>query len=221
MFNKKTVIIAATLSVASFTAQAEVGDISIGVGAGLTQGTGFEVGYQISDKVGVRAVSYSGELSQTETMDGINYNIALKTKTPGVMLDFYPTDGGSLRLTVGAVDNGNSLSATASAASSYTIGGTLYTAAQVGSLKSEVAFEGITPYLGLGYRMFATERLSIDFDAGLLIGSAPGVTMTADGTLANDSAFMAELEAERKSLEGDLSSFKYMPMAKIALTYKF
>ncbi|MDE0954938.1 MAG: hypothetical protein OSA07_00590 [Pseudomonadales bacterium] len=44
-------------------AQAEVGDISIGLGAGITQGTGFEIGYEVTDTVGVRAVNYSGKLS--------------------------------------------------------------------------------------------------------------------------------------------------------------
>lgn len=62
MFNKKIAIIAA-LSVAPFLAQAEVGDISIGLGAGITQGTGFEIGYEVTDTVGVRAVNYSGKLS--------------------------------------------------------------------------------------------------------------------------------------------------------------
>ena len=62
MFKKKSAIVAA-LSIASFAAQAEVGDISIGLGAGITQGTGFEIGYEVTDTVGVRAVNYSGKLS--------------------------------------------------------------------------------------------------------------------------------------------------------------
>jgi hypothetical protein len=220
MFNKKIAIIAA-LSVAPFAAQAAVGDISIGLGAGITQGTGFEIGYEVSDTVGVRAVNYSGKLSRTKSLDGISYNMTIKTKTPGLMFDFYPTEGRSLRFTAGAVSNGNSLSASATSQDNYIIGTTTYTAAEVGSLKSEIAFSGITPYVGLGYRMHAMKQLSIDFDAGMLIGSAPVVTMTADGALKSDTTFVAELEKERKSLEGDLSSFKYLPMAKIALTYKF
>jgi hypothetical protein len=69
--------------------------------------------------------------------------------------------------------------------------------------------------------MHATKQLSIDFDAGMLISGSPVVTMTTDGTLAGDAAFIAELEKERKGLESDLSSFEYMPMAKIAITYRF
>ena len=191
------------------------------MGAGITQGTGFEIGYEVSDTVGVRAVNYSGKLSRTESLDGISYNMTIKTKTPGLMFDFYPTEGRSLRFTAGAVSNGNSLSASATSQDNYTIGNETYTAAEVGSLKSEIAFSGITPYVGLGYRMHAMKQLSIDFDVGMLIGSAPVVTMTADGSLKSDAEFVAELEKERKSLEGDLSSFKYLPMAKIALTYKF
>ena len=220
MFKRKSPMVAA-LSIVSFVAQAEVGDISIGLGAGITQGTGFEIGYEVSDTVGVRAVNYSGKLSKIESLDGISYNMTIKTKTPGLMFDFYPTEGRSLRFTAGAVSNGNSLSASATSQDSYIIGTTTYTAAEVGSLKSEIAFSGITPYVGLGYRMHAMKQLSIDFDVGMLIGSAPVVTMTADGSLKSDAEFVAELEKERKSLEGDLSSFKYMPMAKIALTYKF
>ena len=220
MFKKKSAVVAA-LSIVSFAAQAEVGDISIGLGAGITQGTGFEIGYEVSDNLGVRAVNYSGKLSRTKSVDGISYNMSFKTKTPGLMFDFYPTEGRSLRFTAGAVSNGNSLSASAILQDNYTIGTETYTAAEVGSLKSEIAFSGVTPYVGLGYRMHAMEQLSIDVDVGMLIGSAPVVTITADGILKSDAGFVAELEKERKSLEGDLSFFKYMPMAKIALTYKF
>ena len=189
------------------------------MGAGLTQGTGFEIGYEVSENVTVRAVSYSGELSRTESLDDISYAMTIKTETPGLMVDFYPSEGRSFRLTAGAVDNGNGLSATAAAAVSYDIGQNTYAAADVGSLKSEIAFSGITPYVGLGYQMHATKQLSIDFDAGMLIGSAPVVTMTT--TLDPGGTFEADLEEERKGLEGDLSSFRYLPMAKIALTYKF
>ena len=217
----KKIVTFASLAVASSTVFAEVGDISIGVGAGLTQGTGFEIGYEVSENVTVRAVSYSGELSRTESLDDISYAMTIKTETPGLMVDFYPSEGRSFRLTAGAVDNGNGLSATAAAAVSYDIGQNTYAAADVGSLKSEIAFSGITPYVGLGYQMHATKQLSIDFDAGMLIGSAPVVTMTTSGTLVGDATFKAALEKERKGLEGDLSSFRYLPMAKIALTYKF
>ena len=220
MFTKKIVTFA-SLAVASSTVFAEVGDISIGVGAGLTQGTGFEIGYEVSENVTVRAVSYSGELSRTESLDDISYAMTIKTETPGLMVDFYPSEGRSFRLTAGAVDNGNGLSATAAAAGNYDIGGNTYTAAEVGSLKSEIAFSGITPYVGLGYQMHATKQLSIDFDAGMLIGSAPVVTMTTSGGTLDSDTFEADLEEERKGLEGDLSSFRYLPMAKIALTYKF
>lgn len=220
MFSKKIALVAA-LSVASFTAQAEVGDVSIGLGAGITQGTGFEIGYEISDTLSVRAVSYSGELNKTESFDGISYAVKLKTQTPGLMFDFYPSDGRSFRVTAGAVSNGNSLSATANSSANYDIGGVNYTQSEVGSLTTEIAFSGISPYVGLGYQMHATKQLSIDFDAGMLISSSPVVTMTTDGTLVNDVAFKAELEKERKSLENDLSSFEYLPMAKISITYKF
>lgn len=220
MFNKKIVLVAA-LSVASFTAQAEVGDFSLSLGAGLTQGTGFEIGYDVSEAVTVRAMSYSGKLTRTEELDDISYNMTIESATPGIMVDYYPNQGRSFRFTAGAVDNGNSLSASAAPMGSYTIDDTSYTAAQVGSLKSQIAFDGITPYLGMGYQMHATDRLSIDFDAGMLFGSAPTVTMTADGSLANDPTFQADLEAERKSLEGSLKEFQYMPMAKISMTYRF
>ena len=122
MFTKKIVTFA-SLAVASSTVFAEVGDISIGVGAGLTQGTGFEIGYEVSENVTVRAVSYSGELSRTESLDDISYAMTIKTETPGLMVDFYPSEGRSFRLTAGAVDNGNGLSATAAAAGNYDIGG--------------------------------------------------------------------------------------------------
>jgi hypothetical protein len=63
--------------------------------------------------------------------------------------------------------------------------------------------------------------LSFDFDAVMLITNSPAVTMTADGSAAADATFQEDLEKQRKSLEDSLSSFEYMPMAKVSLTYRF
>jgi hypothetical protein len=218
--NKKVFIVAA-LSVASFTAQAEVDDVSISLGAGLTQGTGVEIGFDFSEAVTIRGVSYNGKLSRTEALDDISYNMTIETATPGLMVDYYPNIGRSFRFTAGAVDNGNKLSASAAPQGDYGIGDNTYTSSEVGSLKSEITFSGITPYLGLGYQMHATENLSFDFDAGMLITNSPAVTMTADGSAAADATFQEDLEKQRKSLEDSLSSFEYMPMAKVSLTYRF
>lgn len=218
MFKKALILASMAMATA---AQAEVGDISVGLGGSFPQGTGLEISYEATDKLNVRGVYYGGSLSQTETVDGIQYDMSLESKNPGLLLDFYPTEGRSFKLIAGAFANGNNLSASATPAANYTLGGTSYTAAEAGSLKTEVTFEDIAPYVGMGYDMHATERFTIGFEAGVIFQGSPKLSMTADGTLAADPAFQAELEAERAAAEAEMADFKYLPVAKITMAYRF
>ena len=45
--------------------------------------------------------------------------------------------------------------------------------------------------------------------------------MSADGLLANDPAFLADLEDERQSLEGELVNLKAYPVVSLGVHFNF
>jgi len=215
---KTAAILTAILSSPAF---AETGDMSIGVGGGLTQGMGLELSYELNQNIDLRGIYYKGSMSQSELIDDINFETSIEANTPGVMVDFFPTEGRSFRLTAGIVMNGNELNAKATPAGTYDIGGSTYLGSEVGSLNATVDFQDVAPYVGMGYNLVSTENFALGIEGGVLFQGSPKVTMTADGTSANDPAFQAELEAERKKAEDELSDFEYLPVAKITLSYRF
>ncbi|MDH3266617.1 MAG: hypothetical protein OEM25_06600, partial [Gammaproteobacteria bacterium] len=60
-----------------------------------------------------------------------------------------------------------------------------------------------------------------NFDFGVLWQGEPEVALTADGSLFDDSTFLASLEAERLDLEDDMSAFKAYPVVSISFVYNF
>lgn len=217
--------IAVSLSMTSMTAFADDhSKITVGVGASVTQGFGVDLGYDLTESLRVRGNYYSYDDNESDTIDGINFDVNLELENTGLFVDYHPFSSkhSGFRLTAGAISNGSSLSATGvPVGGNYTIDGTTYTAAQVGSLAAEVEFDSFAPYLGLGYDLSVTENLALVSDLGIMFQGSPTVNYTANGTLASDPTFMADLEAERRSAEDDLSDFEYMPILKVGIQYRF
>ena len=105
------------------------------------------------------------------------------------------------------------------------IGETSYPASEVGTLRSEVAFNLTAPYLGLGFDFRAFDKASINLDLGVLWQDSPLVALTADGPLSNDpilrDAFLLALENERQELETALDSFKAYPVVSLGISFNF
>jgi len=109
------------------------------------------------------------------------------------------------------------------AGTTYDINGVSYSAAQVGNLRGNVDFNSIAPYLGIGWgNPFGSGgNWSFSCDLGVVFQGSPNVSLAADGQFADDPAFQANLEAERRDLEDELDSYKYYPVVSLGVTYRF
>jgi hypothetical protein len=47
------------------------------------------------------------------------------------------------------------------------------------------------------------------------------VDLSANGTLANNAAFLTELDREKDNVRDDVKKYQYYPVAAIGVTYKF
>lgn len=184
-------------------------------------GLGIEYTYTIDDRMAVRGGINGSEYGFDAVESGIAYDFDIVWDSISAAFDFHPTRG-PFRLTAGLLSNDNGLDARSRLAGSVNVGGTIYTPAEVGTLRAAVGFDSTAPFVGVGWDWSRkTRKVGVSFDLGILSQGSPRVTLTADGSLLGDPAFAADLEAERLELEAAIDDFDLVPYATIGLVVKF
>jgi hypothetical protein len=151
---------------------------------------------------------------------GINYDAELDLDTVYATLSFrFPNS--PMRITGGAFLNNNELLLTSQDAPNFDIGGTTFTAADVGTLSSVTGFDGTAPYAGVGFDFMIFDQVGLNVDFGVLWQGGPTVTLEADGLLASDPFFLDALETERQELEDEVEDFKAWPVLSFGFSYRF
>lgn len=208
------------LMAAPSQAQAQTSQLSVGITAGST-GIGGEIGYDVSDMLGIRAMGAYFPYSHSITPSNVTYDGDLRLMSFGGVADFYLFDSG-FRITGGAYLNRNRLDIKGTPNGNVTIGSTTYTPAQVGTLSGRVSFREIAPYAGLGY---ASGRGSPGFaftaDAGVMFQGGPRVVLGASGPITASPGFAANLEQERQKIASDIDWLRFYPAVKVGVLYRF
>jgi hypothetical protein len=194
---------------------------SVGISAS-TQGAGVELGYDISDQVGVRLVGNYFSISDTVRGEDVRYKGDLELLTAGLLADFYLFDS-NFHLTGGAYYNGNEVDVRATPTQNVTIGNNVYTPAQLGTLTGHADYRDFAPYAGIGYSGNRFERgWAFIADAGVMFQGGARVTLASNSPVAAlPPTFGADLERERQSIKDDIDDLKYFPVVKIGLAYRF
>ncbi len=165
---------------------------------------------------GINRFDYDEQGSQS----GINYDATLELSTLYATANFRVAMT-PLRFTAGLFANDNELKMISLDSGSFDIGGTTYTSAEVGTLRSRTSFDSTSPYAGIGFDLGLFGKVGLNLDVGVLLQGDPRVSLTADGLLADDTAFMDALEVERSELEEDTDKFKAYPVVSLAFNFKF
>ena len=194
-------------------------DFWIGAKAG-TLGLGLEATWRpvpyLDLRAGVNRYTYDSSTTENDIEYDTELDLDSLYATANLRVPLSP-----FRVTAGVFANGNELALMSKLATSYDIGGTTYTPAEVGTLRSAVDFESTAPYLGLGFDFRILDTVGFNIDLGVLWQGSPNVGLTADGLLASDPTFMADLETERQDLEDDVDKFKAYPVASIGFSVNF
>ena len=199
-------------------------DERLGLAVGLTAGTlgiGPEVGFRISDHVGVRGSATFLGINGNYDSDDIEYDGKIKLKSFGAMLDVYPM-GGHFRISGGARINKSYVRLDAVPTQNVEVGDGEYTPAQIGTLRGRAEVKNFAPALTLGWSGSNRKGFMFGFDAGVLFqGSIKVREFTASGSLASNATFRADLERERQSLQDDVNDYKIYPVAQLSIGYRF
>jgi hypothetical protein len=223
-----------------FPADPKARGVRIGASLKLgTTGPGADITIGFNNKLSLRAgynyfskkYRYGGEtVTETVTVGGkyefqVEYEeddeeLLFKLETAPVLLDWHPFSG-SFRLSIGAFYNNNHLALTVWPADSYGFNDVDY---HVERYDQKIAFEPISPYVGLGFGNAANRRrrLAFAFDLGVIYHGAPQVTMQAIASNpAQQSALDRDVDAEVADIEDSMKSFKIYPVITLGLSYRF
>ncbi len=199
------------------------GTIALGVHIS-TLGVGPEISLGLSDYFSTRVAVNWGKYDVEGETDDVEYDCELELISGLATVEWFPWAGG-FHVDAGLLVNGNNFSGTGepSAGGTFTFDGVTYDAVDVGTVKAEIDFESLAPYLGVGWGNPLDSEGNITFfvNLGVVFQGEPDVSIKTSGTLASDPVFLARVEAERKDLEDDLDNFALYPVIALGVTYKF
>jgi hypothetical protein len=223
------VALSSGLGAARLTAQQSLGaasaphyaDVSVGLRFG-TPGIGLELAKLLTSHVAVRVGANYFKITATKSQSDVTYNASLKLQGMSALLDLYPGRRGGFHFTAGITTNPLTVTGTGQpTGGTYTINGTSYTSAQVGTLTAVAKFPGANPYVGIGFGTPARNgALEFLFDLGAVIGQ-PTITLSATGA-ANNPTLLADVRAQVDQTQTDVRKYlKVYPVLAFGLAVRF
>ncbi len=222
-----TAVLALGASCANASSDSFTND-AVGVKVG-TLGVGVEYVTNITKnldlKIGVNGLNYTTDSDAEAGSADIAYTADVKLLSAAIGVDYHPFDNG---FTVGAavMYNGNEAEFGGTADGSVEIGGTVYSANDIGQINGDVTFNDFAPYVGIGYsNMTRSEGFHFTADLGLMYqGSAKlNYTIECSDSLAPAECAQLQLDVanEASDIEDELAKYKVYPVASSGVGYKF
>jgi hypothetical protein len=194
---------------------------------GGTTGFGADLGYSLTDQVGLRGAWHGGSISRDYTESGVRYDGKWDFSTALALVDFHPGSG-SFRLSAGIAYNGNKLNGTARGSSgTIDINGRTYNISDVGTIDGSVRFNRTNPYFGVGWGSASKTHgpgLFFSADIGALFVK-PTVRLNGNCGAALSaqecSQFQSDLRAEEADFEDGFGYRRIYPVLSFGLGYRF
>lgn len=220
---KKSMAVPVVLATALLINSNAIADDNLwfGIKAG-TLGYGVEASWRPIPWLDFRLGANQYDYLDSGSKVGVNYDatFALETYYATANLRFPLSP---FRMSLGAFSNGNEVRLTGQPMQAFLIGDNTvpYTPADVGTLRSTTSFVEVAPYLGAGFDFNLVGRLGLALDFGVLWQGDPIVSLTADGLLASDPGFIADLETERLQLVSEAEDWKAYPVISLGFNFNF
>ena len=191
-----------------FTLSGKAG--TLGVGPELTT----KLATDINVRVGFNTFDYDFD---DEEIDDVDYDLGIDLSSLSAIVDWHIFDD-PFRISGGFISMHNTVDLDARPNKNVEIGNTIYTPADIGTLKGSLDIDGLSPYVGIGWgNPFAGKRRwGFRLDMGLAFTDSPDVKLSSTGIVT-----LADLEKERRDIEDDFDFLKVYPVMSIGLFFRF
>jgi hypothetical protein len=223
MFAKHKAFVLAAALLAAGAAQAQV---AVTADAGTT-GAGVHLVVPmetyLNGRFGVNAFNHDF----TKHSGLVDYDMKGKLQTADILFDWYVREGSAFHLTGGIVYNNNHFDATAKpSGGQLTLNGHTYTAGDVGLLSGDIEFRKAAPYVGIGWGnpLANSRRWQFSAELGTFYEGDPKVHLVSIGCVTSNTvckAIATDVAADAAKLQGDLSGYRFYPVARASLSYRF
>lgn len=191
-----------------------------------TTGAGLHLVAPISASLNGRVGANYTRYSTTEKSGSIHYAVKGKLQTVDFLLDYYPLANSAVRLTTGAIYNGNHLAAqvVGNGTMFIKVNGTTYNIMEVGAVYGDINFRKAAPYLGIGWgnALASARKWNFSVDLGAFYQGKPKVTLANQGcsaSAAECTALASDIQAETARYENDAAPF--YPVVRVGVSYRF
>lgn len=225
MFAKHQAFILAAALLAAGAAQA---DVAVTADAGST-GAGVHIVVPMETYLNGRFGVNGFNHDLTKHSGAVDYDLKGKLQTADVLFDWYLREGSAFHVTGGIVYNNNHFDAVAhpNAQGQFTLNGNTYSAADVGVLSGDVEFRKAAPYLGIGWGNALADTArhwQVSGELGTFFEGDPKVHLVSIGCVTSNTvckAVATDVKAEVTRLQGDMSGYRFYPVARVSLSYRF
>lgn len=187
-----------------------------------TDGIGADLKYQATSQLVFRLRGTWLDYNHGFNSDGIHYSGKLKYGVGGGYIDWHPWRNGLL-LSAGVLGGDREVDLDGFPASSVTLAGHTYTAAQIGAVNGRAKLPSAAGFVGVGYDSTFVHRGPIGFNvlAGVQLSGASNVQLTPTGLLANTPQLQSDVASEEGKIRHDLDFTQTYPAISIGLSYRF
>lgn len=201
---------------------------AVGLRAGVLLGFGIEGSTAIiDDRLNLRAGFNFGDIEfndleledDSTATSGLSVDAEFQFGSAQVLADFFPF-GGAFRLTGGLLSNDTAVagSAVCESVSGCQVEGETFANGDRADL--EVSWDGIVPYVGIGFGnpVSGDKGLGFMFDLGLALQGSPDTRFSASGSLSCNASCERNIERE---LAEETEEFDILPVLSFGINYQF
>jgi hypothetical protein len=187
-----------------------------------TEGAGIGYGHPLGSVANVRAEVNGVSFSHSFNSGDLHYDGTATLIHAGLYGDFFPMPSVvPFRLTAGFLIGDDHVNANATSPSgTYTINGVAYSTLGQ-SIHAKATYPAVRPYLGIGFghSPLATKGFSMFFDAGVAYGK-PHLDFDVPADIVAEAG-QANVDAEKQSLQNTVDRYRFYPIVKVGVTYRF
>ncbi len=191
---------------------------------GGTTGLGGSIWITASDQVTITLGYGALDVSNTYTTDESDYDGTVKLSNGHAILNWHPLKGHFI-VSGGVIvaDDKYDAIGVPAAGTVYTFNGVDYPSVQVGNLRAHAdVAKGTSGYVGVGWASRPRQRgFGFFVNLGAMFSGSAKVTLSADGPIASDPTFQANLDQERRDIQRKLDRYKVYPVVRAGVLYRF